>query len=182
MTARPGRHASPDNSSFYRSLVIMILGIIGVGAVVFGILYLLADEPTPPSTTPVAGGSTTSTTTTITSTSSTEAATTTTTPASTTVPVRPPEEVRVQVLNSMGLAGAAGRLTARLAEDGYQTLQAADYSPELNPTRVWYREGFSAEANVLLSYVPDGRVEALPDPTLSEGADVVIVLGTGYQE
>ena len=180
MSGRPGRHASPDNTSFYKSLALMVLGIIGVGAVVFGILYLLADNPTPPSTSPVARGSTT--TTVPQSTSSTVASTTTTVPATTTVPVREPAQVRVQVLNSMGLAGAAGRLTARLAEEGYQTVQAADYSPELNPTRVWYREGFSAEANVLLEFVPDGRVEVLPDPTLSEGADVIIVLGTGYQE
>lgn len=159
----------------------MILGIIGVGAVVFGILYLLADSPAPSTTLPVAEGSTTTTTVDPT-TSSSAGPTTTTIPATTTVPVRDPAEVRVQVLNSMGVAGAAGRLTTRLAEDGYQTVQAADYSPELNPTRVWYREGFSAEANVLLAFVPDGRVEMLPDPTLSEGADVIIVLGTGYQE
>lgn len=180
MSARPGRHASPDNSSFYKSLMIMILGIIGVGAVVFGILYLMADNPTPPSTSPMAGDTTT--TTPPDSTSSSLATTTTSVPSTTTVPVRDPSEVRVQVLNSMGLAGAAGRLTTRLANEGYQTIQAADYSPELNPTRVWYRDGFSAEANVLLSFVPDGRVEQLPDPTLSEGADVIIVLGTGYQE
>ncbi len=177
---RPGRHASPDNASFYRSLAVMVLGILGVGAVVFGILYLLADSPAPTTTVPLAEGSTT---TTVPSTSSTSvAATSTTVPPTTTVPVRPPGEVRVQVLNSMGLAGAAGRLSTRLAEEGYQTVEAADYSPELNPTRVWYREGFSAEANVLLAFVPDGRVEVLPDPTLSEGADVIIVLGTGYQE
>lgn len=179
MTIRPGRHASPDNSSFYRSLAVMLLGIIAVGAVVFGILYLLADSPPPTTTLPLAQP----TTTTIPSTTSSSAGpTTTSTPPTTTVPVRPAEEVRVQVLNSMGLAGAAGRLSTRLAEEGYQTVQAADYSPELNPTRVWYREGFSAEANVLLSFVPDARVEVLPDPTLGEGADVIIVLGTGYQE
>lgn len=179
MTAKPGRHSSPDNSSFYRSLAVMILGIVGVGAVVFGILYLLADSPPPTSTLPVAQP----TTTTIPSTTSSSAGpTTTTTPATTTIPVRPVGEVRVQVLNSMGLAGAAGRLSTRLAEAGYQTVQAADYSPELNPTRIWYREGFSAEANVLLSFVPEARVEVLPDPTLGEGADVIIVLGTGYQE
>lgn len=158
----------------------MILGIIGVGAVVFGILYVLADSPPATTTIPIAESSTT---TTVLSTTSTSAGpSTTTVPPTTTVPVRSPSEVRVQVLNSMGVAGAAGRLTARIAEDGYQTVQAADYSPELNPTRVWYREGFSAEANVLLAFVPDGRVEELPDPSLGEGADVIIVLGTGYQE
>src|SRR5690606_12373366 len=90
----------------------MILGIIGVAVVVFGILYMLADNPSTPTTTPVAGGSTT--TTAPTSTSSTSLATTpTTVPTTTTVPVRDPSQVRVQVLNAMGLARAAGRLTPR---------------------------------------------------------------------
>lgn len=180
--SRSGRHASPDNSSFYRSLALMILGIIGVAAAVFGILYLLSEGPST-TTTPVAGGPTTTTTAPGSTTSKPETTSTTEQETTTTtVRVRPPAEVRVQVLNSMGLAGAAGRLTQRLSADGYQTMQAADYTPTLTPTRVWYREGFSAEANVLLSYVPDGRVEPIADPSVGEGADVVIVLGTTYQE
>jgi hypothetical protein len=35
---------------------------------------------------------------------------------------------------------------------------------------------------VLLEFVPGAVVEALPDDTVGEGADVVIVLGTGYEE
>ena len=182
MSPRSGRHASPDNTSFYKSLVWMILGIIGVGVVVFGLLYVLADsgDPVVPTTPPTAGETTLPDTST---TSTTDPSTTSSTSStSTTVPVRSPGEVRVQVLNSMGLAGAAGRFTNQLADAGYQTLQAADYSPELEPSRVWYRPGFSAEANILLEFIPDARVEELPDPDLSEGADVVIVLGTGYEE
>lgn len=158
----------------------MILGIVGVGAAVFAILTLLADNPGTPTTDPVAEATTT--TVPQTTTSTTVPTTTTTAPSTTTVPVRSPSEVRIQVLNSMGLAGAAGRLTTRLAEDGYQTVQAADYSPELSPSRIWFRDGFSAEANVLLAYIPDARVEPLPDPQVGEGVDVVIVLGTGYTE
>lgn len=180
MTSGKGRHASPDNTSFYKSLALMILGIIGVGVVVFGLLYVLADSP--PSVTPSTTGAPETTTSAEATTSSSSTTSTTAGTTTTTVPVRPPSEVRVQVLNSMGLAGAAGRLTARLADEGYQTLQAADYSPELDPSRIWYRPGFSAEASVLLEFVPDARVEELPDPSLSEGADVIIVLGTGYAE
>jgi hypothetical protein len=82
----------------------------------------------------------------------------------------------------MGLDGAAGRLNTRLSEAGYQTLVPDNYEPELDPSRIWYREGFAAEAAVLVEFVPDATVEALPDESLQEGADVILVLGTGYEE
>jgi hypothetical protein len=96
--------------------------------------------------------------------------------------MRPPEEVRLVVLNSVGIAGAAGRLTQVLSEAGYQTLQATDYSPEQETSRLWYRDGFSAEANELLDFIPDALVEPLGDEELEPGADVIVVLGTGYEE
>jgi hypothetical protein len=158
----------------------MVGGIVLVGAAVFFVLVLLADNPGAASTTT----SETATSTSQASTTTTTAPTTTTTTAPTTteVAVREPSEVRVLVLNSMGLAGAAGRLTTRLAEAGYQTLPADDFTPEQDPSRVWFRDGFSAEANVLLEFVPGARVEPLPDEGVGEGADVVIILGTGYEE
>lgn len=181
-----GKHASGTSGAFYRDLAIMILGIVLVGAAVFLILYLVADGPEADPTTSVGGtnsttttsGETTSTSQLSTTTSTTQATTTT----STTVPVRAPSEVRVLVLNSIGLNGAAGRMTDRLEEAGYQTVTPDDYQPEQDPSRIWYREGFSAEANVLLDFIPGAVVEALPDESLGEGADIVMVLGTGYQE
>jgi hypothetical protein len=86
------------------------------------------------------------------------------------------------VLNSVGLAGAAGRKTQELADAGYQTQQAGDLEPEQDPSRIWYRVGFAAEANALLEFLPDASVEPIPDPELEQGADVVVVLGTGYTE
>lgn len=176
-----GKHASGTSGAFYRDLIIMILGILFVGAAVFLILVLIADEPAAEIT---SAPDTTTTTSVATTTSTTEASTTTTTAPSTTttVPVRPPEEVRVVVLNSVGIAGAAGRMTARLAEAGYQTLAPDDHEPEQDPSRVWYREGFSPEANELLDFIEDALVEPLPDGTLAEGADIIMVLGTGYEE
>lgn len=178
-----GRHASDGSGSFYRDLAMMILGIILVGGAVFFILYLIADEPTSGSTTTEAVTSTTLAATT-TSTDGDATTTSTTTPATTTstIPVRPPDEVRVVVLNSVGIAGAAGRMTERLEGGGYKTLQAADLDPEQDPSRIWYREGFSAEANELLTFIPDAKVEPLPDEELQPGADIVMVLGTGYEE
>lgn len=86
------------------------------------------------------------------------------------------------VLNSIGITGAAGRMTTRLEEAGYQTLAADDYEPVQNPSRLWYREGFSAEANELLEFIEGAIVEPLPDESLAEGADVIMILGTGFQE
>lgn len=182
-----GKHASQTPGTFYRDLAIMILGILVVGAAVFFLLYLFANQPaTGPSTT-------TTTTTTLAETATTPADATTTTGdtattattspgTSTTVEVRPASEVTVVVLNSMGLDGAAGRKTTEVSEAGYQTLTPDNYTPELDPSRIWYREGFAAEASRLLELLPGATVEPLPDDTVQEGADVILVLGTGYTE
>ncbi|MFP3881723.1 MAG: LytR C-terminal domain-containing protein [Actinomycetota bacterium] len=181
-----GRHASQTPGTFYRDLAIMILGILVVGAAVFFLLYLFANQPT-------TGPITTTTTTTVAETTTTADATTTTTAdtdtttttlsdTSTTVEVRQPSEVTVVVLNSMGLDGAAGRKTTEVSEAGYQTLTPDNFTPEQDPSRIWYREGFAAEASRLLDFLPDATVESLPDETLQEGADVILVLGTGYTE
>lgn len=178
-----GKHSSGGSGPFYRDLIMMILAIILVGAAVFFLLFLLADKPTPTTTSEGGAVATTSTTEAVTTTAGDGATTTTTAPTTTTtVPVRPPEEVRVVVLNSVGIAGAAGRLTEQVEEAGYQTLPAGDYSPQLDPSRIWYRPSFSAEANQLLVLVPSANVEPLPEPDLQEGADVIIILGTGYEE
>jgi hypothetical protein len=183
-----GRHAADASSSFYRDLVMMLLGIALVGAAVFLLLYLLAGNPEAE-----AGETTVSSTTSVTASSEPTATTsstlptttappTTSAPDTTAVPVRSPQEVRVIVLNSIGLDGAGGRKTQELADAGYQTQQADDYEPEQDQSRVWYREGFAAEANALLEFMPGALVEPIPDPELQTGADVVLVLGAGYTE
>ncbi len=159
----------------------MIAGILLVGAAVFLLLFLLADDGS--STTTTTGATTTTTeatTTTVAPTTTTTSTTSTTT--TTTIPVREPGEVRVLVLNSIGVSGAAGRLTSELADAGYQTLEADDFEPEQDPSRIWYRESFGAEASALLAYIPGALVEMLPIPALGTGADIIIILGTGYEE
>ncbi|HSK07355.1 MAG TPA: LytR C-terminal domain-containing protein [Acidimicrobiia bacterium] len=181
-----GKHAAESDASFYRDLAMMIVGILLVGAAVFLILYLLRANPEAvaggDTTSPPASSSTSTTSTVATATTLGGTTSTSTSMATTTVPVRPPEEVRVVVLNSVGLAGAAGRKTQELADAGYQTQQAGDLEPEQDPSRIWYREGFAAEANALLAFLPDASVEPIPDPELEQGADVVLVLGAGYTE
>ncbi len=180
-----GRHSAESTGPFYRDLTMMVVGIVLVGAAVFLLLYLFAGDPDPvagettiPATTassavPSSGPSTTTT-----------VADTTTVPAdtTTTVPVRSAQEVRVIVLNSIGLDGAGGRKTQQLADAGYQTQQADDLETAQDASRVWYREGFAAEANALLQFLPGALVEPIPDPEVGAGADVVLVLGAGYTE
>jgi cytoskeletal protein RodZ len=182
MTSK-GKHSSQTLGTFYRDLAVMLMGIIVVGGLVFFLLYVFADSPvTGPSTTERPQETTSTTGNEVTSTSGRQISTTTTAPGSTTVPVRDPGETTVVVLNSIGLDGAAGRLTSELGAAGYQTLTPDDYEPELSPSRIWYREGFAAEAAALLEFIPGATVEALPDDTLQVGADIVMVLGTGYEE
>ncbi|HXV72309.1 MAG TPA: LytR C-terminal domain-containing protein [Acidimicrobiia bacterium] len=182
MTNNKGKHASQTPGTFYRDLAIMIVGVILVGAAVFFLLYLFADEPaTGPTTTSTTFAEPTST---IADTSTTDGLSTTTstpgTTSSTSVDVRPPSEVTVVVLNSMGLDGAASEKTSELSEAGYQTLTPDNYEPEQDPSRIWYREGFAPEAAVLLEHLPGAAVEPIPDESIGEGADVVLVLGAGY--
>jgi len=179
-----GRHAAESQGSFYRDLVTMIVGILLVGAAVFLILYFVNSNPDPVAgdTTSPADSTSTTTSTLLTTTTLSEPTSTAPEPTTTAVPVRPPQEVRVVVLNSVGLAGAAGRKTQELADSGYQTQQAGDIEPEQDPSRIWYREDFAPEANELLEFLPGATVEPLPDSQLEPGADVVLVLGTGYTE
>jgi cytoskeletal protein RodZ len=167
----------------------MVLGIALVGAAVFLLLYLFLGNPdaeagastSPGSTTSSVAGSSEPTATTSTS-PATTAPDATDAPSTTTVPVRPPQEIRVIVLNSIGLDGAGGRKTQQLADAGYQTQQADDLEPEQDQSRVWYRDGFAPEANALLEFLPGALVEPLPDQELQSGADVILVLGAGYSE
>lgn len=186
--AEKGRHANRPTGVFYRDLALMVLGILLVGAAVFLLLFLLADDgsteaiSSSSSSTATTLVETTSSSPVVTTTSSTTTTTIVTTTTETTVPVRPPDEVRVVALNAGAPGGAAGRFSEVLDEAGYQTLPADDYSPDQDPSRIWYREGFSAEANELLEFLPEALVEPLPDEDLQPGADVIVLLGTGYEE
>lgn len=179
------RHAD-DRSHFARDLVIWIVGVAFFGALTFGLLALFAD-PTP-SANPGDGSTSTSAPTTTppddsTTTTDPDGSTTTTDPGSTTVPVRPPNEVTVHVLNFPGgIRGAAAALTQTLSQEGYQILPASDLRQDNDRSRIWYREGFAAEAAALLGHVPGALVEALPDNSISPAANIIIFLGPDFEE
>lgn len=172
-----GKHAAP----FRMGDAFTIVGGIAVvaGLVYFLLSALLGGDP--PTTT--ASTAATSTSSTVSTTTSTTAQTTTTTSGpttATTVAVRPPSEVRVLVLNSIGVDGLANQVSARLSGLGYSMLPPDNYTPLLARTRVWYVPGFDAEAFVLAAEFPDAQIEQNPD--LAVDADVVVVLGDSYEQ
>ena len=184
-----GKHVATGSSAFIRDLVVMAVGIVIVGVLLYGGLSLFAglgaDDEADASGTTVTTAATTSPTSSSATTSTTAVSTTTTTAASTTttteaVVVRDPSEVTVLVLNSTGRAGIAGSLTTAFGDAGYQTLQADNYEPTLDQSRVWYLGDFAPEAaEIQAQFVPDGAVEPYEGPDL--GADIVVVLGAGYE-
>jgi len=180
----PGRHAAPAGSNFYRDLLTMLGGILAVAVVVYLGLSALSNAESPGTTQSTTTTSTTTfpsttakpSTTTPETTTSTSAPTTT----STTVALRPPSEVRVQVLNGIGVAGLASEVTAELEALGYQTLEPDNYEPVLDQSRVWYFEDFEGEAFELAAQFPDALVE-LANSDLVLDADIVVVLGESYE-
>lgn len=190
----PGRHASDDTSRFRRDLFRMsllgLLAIAAIAAITVGLQLFLGDGNAPSTTTvPVAAPTSTTTTlpTTTTSTTSTTTTTTTTTttlPATTTTtlpPPREPEELTVLVLNSTRRSGLAGRTTQRIAELGYQTLEADNYADTLDVSLVRYaREELEREAEALAEGIPDANLELWTED--DPPADLVVILGLSYVE
>ena len=198
----PGRHASADRSRYRHDLsrvVLLILLTMAVAvAVVLAVRLVVggSEEPdvtsgttSPPSTDAITTVASTSSTTssippstTVSTTTSTTLSTPATTLATTTTlpPVRSPEQVTVLVLNSVRIAGMAGRLTEKLSDLGYRTLEPDNHSSTLETSVIWYLEGFDREAEVLAEQIPDANIARFPgeDPL----APLTVVLGTSYRE
>ncbi len=177
----PGRHAAPAGPSFYRDLLTMLGGILAVAVIVYLGLSALSTPDSPGTTDTTASSSTTTSelasTITREPTTSTTSSTTTT---STTIVLRAPSEIRVQVLNGVGVAGLAFEVSSELDDLGYQTLEPGNYEPVLSQSRVWYAAGFEAEAFELAAEFPDALVEQA-SADLAIDADIVVVLGESYE-
>lgn len=110
---------------------------------------------------------------------------TTTTETGTTEPDRQPGDVVVAVLNGGGPAGTAGATSSTITDSGYQAGTVGNITPgvaELDTTKVYYAEGYQAEATAVAGLLgkSDDAVEALPSPPPGSGleaANVVVVLG-----
>ena len=197
----PGRHASADRSRFRRDLsrliILLLLAVVVAVGVVLSVRLLnggpeerdpvwttagLPTFTTGPLPTEVTTTATSRPSTTVSSTTSTVPTTPTTVLRTTTTlpPVRGPEQLTVLVLNSTRIAGLAGRLTNRLSDLGYGTLEPDNHPSQLDISVVWYVEGFDREAEVLAEEIPDANIE--PFPGEEPLAPLTVVLGASYRE
>jgi len=143
--------------------VVLIAVAIGVLLLVFG-----SGTTTSPAKLVTVPTSTTTTTTASSSTTST-----------TLGPARPPQQVRVDVLNASAVPRAATMKASALAALGYRVTSTGNALPAQG-TVVECREGFAAEAVALARAVGPGTlVQGFPvtPPPGSANADCVVVLG-----
>ena len=124
-----------------------------------------------------------------TTTSTTSVAPTTSTPATTTTTTTIPsvDDLRVQVLNGSGISGAAGRLTERLEEAGWDMLPAGNAPRRYAVSVVYYsHDVLEDEAAEIAVATGVGGVVSLampsPAPFVVEGADVYVVVLIGADD
>lgn len=115
-----------------------------------------------------------------TSTTSSTTTTSTSTTTTTTV-VESPVSLQVQVLNGSGVAGAAGRLTDKLSDAGYVVLSPENAPQRYSSSAVYYQEGWQERAEEILAAAEIDVIDAptaMPQQFVSEGAAVIVLLGT----
>ena len=91
-----------------------------------------------------------------------------------------PVTLQVQVLNASGVAGAAGRLTNKLAEAGYTVLPAGNAPERYATSAVYFQDGWQDRAEEILQIVELEEIEqvaAMPQIFVSEQAAVVVLIG-----
>ena len=84
------------------------------------------------------------------------------------------------MLNGSGVAGAAGRLTAKLAEAGYTVLPAGNAPARYATSAVYFQDGWQDRAEEILQIVELEEIEqvsAMPQQFVSPGASVVVLIG-----
>ena len=130
----------------------------------------------PPTTTTEAAPPSTTTTT-------SSPATTTSTTTSTVPEPFPAAQVQVKVFNGSGVAGAAGRLTARITESGYARLTPANAPRSYSSSVIYYASSeYSANARQLLDDVDLASATIaglLPDPSPVDAgqANLIVIIG-----
>jgi hypothetical protein len=145
-----------------------------VVAVVIGIL-LLNKVDDPPGRNVSSGGGGTATE---------ETTTTVAAPVPTTLPVRPPAEVKVLSANGTKVNGAAGRTRDALKALGYNVLSPIETKRPVEASVVFFTPGFDREAQTVAqalklqptSVQPLPAADALPVSDL-RGANVLAVVG-----
>lgn len=175
-----GKHSSAPTGALVRDLAVMAVLFVAAGTLAFGVIWWFQNRTDDNQAVGTTGVSTTS------SPVSTGPIVTTAPPTTSPVatettspPLRAPSEVTVLVLNAVGRAGIAGTLTEALAAGGYQTLVPDNYPDAVATSKVWFREGFQAEALELARFVPDAEVEL--NDEIGPEADIVVILGPTYE-
>jgi hypothetical protein len=162
------RRAAPNRRSF-------LMGALAGGAVV-AVIALIASIALGGG-----GGSTTTVTTRRRATTTTEATTSTTSLVTTTTLAagRPPAQVRVEVLNGSGTAGAASTKAAALKTAGY-TIAGTGNGPTRTGTVVQCKTGFESESAALTQAVGAGATNqpaGTAGVTVPSTADCVVIVG-----
>jgi hypothetical protein len=110
-----------------------------------------------------------------TTTASTEAPSSTTAapdPAETTAPaVRPPDQVRVLVVNGAGIQGVARRISDGIAAAGYPTLPPGN-TDRRSVSTLYVRLGYDQECAAIVALLQPRFTDPLPTEPLSESPEV----------
>ena len=160
----PSWWTGPHTAMVVGGGVVLIAAVIGVVLLIFGSGTTtspakLVTVPTTTTTTTTASSSTTSTT---------------------LGPARPPQQVRVDVLNASAVPRAATTRASALAALGYRVTSTGNALAVQQGTVVECKAGFAAEAVALARAVGPGTlVQGFPvtPPPGSANADCVVVLG-----
>lgn len=105
-------------------------------------------------------------------------------PTPVTEPARPNSEVSVLVANGTDVSGLAGTLTDLLRNQGFNTRQPRNATPQLASV-IYYRPGFAAEAMAVRSVLNVSTPIApmtVPDPSIGDdidllGVNVLVLVG-----
>lgn len=92
-----------------------------------------------------------------------------------------PSVLRIQVLNASGIAGAAGALTAKLADAGYTLLPPGNAPRRYANSAVYYAEGWQDEAQEIMEEAAIEEISqtaAMPPEFAEPQTAVLILLGT----
>lgn len=177
----PGKHAPASPRSFYLSLARSIGGALAALGLVAGVAVLIASSRTagePDGTAAPPGSPSPSPTATVSPTPSpTPSPRPSPSPSPSPSPL-PRSDVSVEVLNGTRRNGLAARTAERLEDSGYADVEIGNAPEPAERTRIFFREGFRAEAERLLEDFPD--FSALAPAGEGQSAMLRVVLGDDF--